>query len=154
MDRDRDVLERARRRWAGRQVRWLHADVLDGTIDGVDVAGFDVVVSNATLHHLPDTAVALQRLSDLLQPGGRLGVVGFARNDFSDWPRSLIGAVGKFVMNRVMGKWEHSAPTSWPPPLSYGQVRRLSHQVLPGCRYRRLWLGRYFLTRSKPVAEA
>lgn len=58
---------------------------------------------------------------------------------------SLVGAVGIFVAVRVRGKWEHSAPIM-APRLTYGQMRRVSEQVLPGRRFRRLWLGRYLLT--------
>lgn len=52
----------------------------------------DVVVSNATLHHLPDTHA----------------------------------------------HWGHCAPIVWPPPLTYGQVQRVSGDVLSGRVLRRL----------------
>ncbi|RNI21420.1 class I SAM-dependent methyltransferase [Flexivirga caeni] len=147
LDADAGVLERARDRWADRDVGWVHGDVLSYPFQ---LESFDVVVSNATLHHLPDTEQGLLRLRDLLRPGGRLGVVGFARNGIVDWPMSLVGAVGILAANSARGKWQHSAPIVWPPPLTYGQVRRTSGRVLPGRHYRRLWLGRYWLSWTKP----
>jgi 2-polyprenyl-3-methyl-5-hydroxy-6-metoxy-1,4-benzoquinol methylase len=51
---------------------------------------FDSVVSNATLHHLPDTGTALRRLSQLVRPGGTLAIVGFTRTERRDWPSALI----------------------------------------------------------------
>lgn len=151
LDADSGVLERARQRWVGYDIEWTHGDVLTRPLP---VASFDVVVSNATLHHLPDAGGGLQRMSELLRPGGSLGVVGFARNGLLDWPQSLIGAIGALVLNRVRGKWEHSAPIVWPPELTYGQVRQISGQVLPGRTFSRLWLGRYLLTWDKPAGSA
>lgn len=149
LDVDPGVLQRARRRWQGLPVQWVQADLLEAPLaDG----SFDAVLSNAALHHLPDQGEALARMATLLRPGGRLGVVGFAANGPLDWPRSLLGMVGIFVLVRARHKWEHTAPTVWPPPLTYGQVRRVSGKVLPGRHFRRLWLGRYLLTWSAPDA--
>lgn len=116
-------------------VGWVHGDVLAHPFAD---ESFDVVVSNAMLHHLPDTAASLRRLARLVRPGGTLGVVGFARNGPLDWPMSLFGSVGVFVVTRTRGKWEHTAPLTWPPPLTYGQMRRASASVLPGRSFRRL----------------
>lgn len=148
LDADAGVLDRARRRWPDRGVDWVHASLLDHDLAP---GSFDVVVSNAMLHHLPDTPVALQAMAGLPRPGGRLGVVGFARNGLADWPMSLVGSVGIFAAVRLRGKWEHTAPIAWPPPHTYGQMRTISRHVLPGCTYRRLWLGRYLLTWHKPA---
>jgi 2-polyprenyl-3-methyl-5-hydroxy-6-metoxy-1,4-benzoquinol methylase len=56
LDVDAPVLKRARDRFAGAPVRWMQGDVMTA-----DLAGFDAVVSNAVLHHLPDTGAALRR---------------------------------------------------------------------------------------------
>lgn len=147
LDADAGVLARARKRWTGRSLTWIHGDLMTYPLAA---DGFDAVLSNATLHHLSDTAAALARMADLVRPGGVLGVVGFARNGPLDWPRSLAGAVGIVVLTRVRGKWEHTAPIAWPPRETYGQLRRLTARVLPGRSYRRLWLGRYLLTWRRP----
>lgn len=148
LDVDPGVLQRARERWAGRPIYWVQGDVLSWP---VEPGTFDAVVSNAALHHLPDTAAGLRRFAELTAPGGRVGVVGFARNGLLDWPMSLIGAVGVFVLVRARRKWEHTAPTHWPPPLTYAGTRRVAAEALPGSRFRRLWVGRYLLTWTAPA---
>lgn len=152
LDADAEVLDRARARWPASGVTWVCGDVL-ARIDDPSHAvegRFDAVLSNATLHHLSDTSAALLRLAQLVRPGGVVGVVGFARNGMLDWPRSLIGSVGAFVIVRWKKKWEHTAPQHWPPELTYSQIRRVASAALPGSRFRRLWLGRYLLTWTKP----
>ena len=151
LDADAGVLERARHRWRGRRIDWIHDDLL--TVD-LPLNSFDVVLSNATLHHLPDEGEALTRLAALTRPNGRLGVVGFARNGFWDWPMSLVGAALLGINIRWHGgKWEHTAPIVWPPALTYGETRRVARAVLPGCVFRRLWLGRFLITWTKPDAD-
>jgi SAM-dependent methyltransferase len=51
---------------------------------------FVAVVSNATLHHLPDAGAALRRLSELVRPGGTLAIVGFTR---TEWRANTGGTV-------------------------------------------------------------
>lgn len=148
LDVDAGVLQRARARWPTRRVRWIRADVM--TTDVLEPESFDVVVSNAALHHLPNPHEALTRLASLVRPGGRLGIVGFARNGLIDWPMSLIGSVLIFVAVRARSKWEHTAPIVWPPAVNYGQMRRIATRALPGARFRRLWMGRYLLTWDFP----
>ncbi len=148
IDADAPVLARARARWPSKPIEWIHGDVLTHPFAP---ASFDVVVSNATLHHLPDTALALARLAELTTAGGRLGIVGFARNGLADWPMSILSSLAIFVVVRVKRKWEHTAPVVWPPPLTYGQVKRVSGTVLPRRRFRRLWLGRYWLSWTRPA---
>lgn len=150
LDADAGVLGRARERWPGTGIAWVHGDVLTHPLPA---GGFDLVVSNATLHHLPDTTAALRHWASLVHDGGTVGVVGFARNGPLDWPMSLVGAGATLVLNRYKHKWEHSAPTLWPPPLTYGEVKRVSAQRWPGRSFRRLWLGRYLMTLTKPRAE-
>ncbi|MFI6787025.1 class I SAM-dependent methyltransferase [Nonomuraea sp. NPDC050383] len=113
-------------------------------------ASFDVVASVATLHHM-DAATGLARMRDLLRPGGVLAVVGLARSTMpGDLPRVLAGvAVGTFH-RAVKGLWRHSAPTVWPPPVTYPQMRELAAEILPGSAYRRHLLLRYSITWRKP----
>jgi SAM-dependent methyltransferase len=112
-------------------------------------ASFDLVVSVAALHHM-DAAVALQRMRELLRPGGRLAVVGLAR---SRYPADLLwdaaAVIGSRAHRVTKGYWEISAPTCWPPPETYAGMRRLAAQLLPGVRYRRHLLWRYSLVWTK-----
>lgn len=142
IDADAGVVGRARERWRDRGIEWIHGDVLGYP---VEAGGYDVVVSNATLHHLPDAEQALLRLREFVRPGGRLGVVGFARSELRDWPRTLLGGVASATLDRVRHKWEHAAPIVWPPTDAYRHVRNTSARVLLGSEFRKLWLGRYLL---------
>ena len=115
-----------------------------------ELGGFDAIVCVATLHHM-DTASALQRMRELLRPGGTLGVIGVAR---SGTPQDFIYNIGGAVATRVYRLnrtfWHHPAPTLWPPKDSYADVQRIANSVLPGVRYRRHLLFRYTLTWTKP----
>ncbi len=146
LDINHSVVERARKRHSDVVVRWLIADLFDGVLEP---GGFDAVVSVATLHHF-DAGRGLRKLAELTRPGGVVAVVGLAANDWWDWPVAALGVVVREACALRFGYWEHSAPTCWPPPLTYRQMRRLAAEVLPGARYRRHLLQRYSLVWRKP----
>lgn len=112
-------------------------------------ASFDVVTAIASLHHLDEEA-ALRRMADLLRPGGMLAVVGLARTSS---PRDLLFDLGGVVATRTHRRtktyWETPAPKIWPPPHTYGQLRRISATILPGRKFRRGAMWRYLLTWTK-----
>jgi hypothetical protein len=56
------------------------------------------------------------------------------------------------VHRHVLGRryLQHDAPTVWPPPLAYTEVRRIAQRVLPGVVYRRHLLWRYSLVWTRP----
>ncbi|RIQ37414.1 class I SAM-dependent methyltransferase [Jiangella rhizosphaerae] len=147
LDADAPVLERARARFPDAAVDWRHGDVLTYPFQ---LGSFDAVVSNATLHHLPDAAAALRRLGALVRPGGVLAVVGFARFERRDLPWAAAAFVSLGVANRVRRKWEHSAPQHWPPPHTYRELGACARAVLPGVRLSRLLMGRYLLAWPAP----
>ena len=147
LDADAPVLERARARHDGRGIEWVHGDVLDAPLDA---ESFDAVVSVAALHHM-DASRALTRFAQLVRPGGGVVVIGIAGNSWSDVPLAALAVTSKAVLALFYGRWSHSAPKCWPPPLTYGEMKAVSARVLPGVRYRRLWLGRYLLVWRKPA---
>ncbi|MGV8083609.1 MAG: class I SAM-dependent methyltransferase [Coriobacteriia bacterium] len=147
LDIDAPVLERACSRHQGLGIHWLHGDVADAPLQP---ESFDAVVSVAALHHM-DATQALGRFAELVRPDGVVAVVGLAANDWWDWPYALFGTAARAVLGFRHGRWEHSAPIVWPPPLTYREVRALGRQVLPGCRFRHLLLGRYALVWRKPM---
>jgi SAM-dependent methyltransferase len=65
-----------KQRFPGAQVAWTHGDFLEAS---ERLGSFDAAVSNATLHDLPDTRVALRRMRERVRPGGILALVAFAR---------------------------------------------------------------------------
>jgi SAM-dependent methyltransferase len=149
IDVDAPVLGRAKARFPDVNVSWCHGDVLTHPLLP---ASFDAVVSNAALHHLPDTRAALARLRELVRPGGTLAVVGFTRTQWRDWPWSTTAFASRGIAIAVRGKWQHTAPIAWPPPDTFSQLRQAAGDVLPGARFRRLLLGRYLMTWQAPRA--
>lgn len=113
-------------------------------------ASFDMVTAIASLHHL-DEGAALRKMVQLLRPGGVLGVVGMAKTrSLRDLAFDVAGAGVLRVHRHRRGCWETPAPKVWPPPHSYGQLRRLTGSALPGREFRRGVMFRYLLTWSKP----
>jgi SAM-dependent methyltransferase len=126
----------------------VHGDVLAHPFAP---ASFDLVASVAVLHHM-DTAAALRRMRELLRPGGVLVVIGLPRARLPrDLPYEVAGALVHRWHRRRRGFWEHSAPTVWPPPDTYADVRRAAERELPGVRLRRRALWRYSLVWRKPA---
>ncbi|MBY6413344.1 class I SAM-dependent methyltransferase [Rhodococcus sp. BP-252] len=146
IDLDHTVLERARTEEP--RVKWVHGDVM--TFPFAETT-FDVVASIATVHHLPDTNQALQRLAELTSPGGVLIVVGVAKSSRpTDLLHSILGLAQHHFYSRRYGVWEHTAPTVWPPRHTYTQVRSTAKTILPGMIWTQLPLWRYALTWTKP----
>lgn len=148
LDIDEQVLQRASARFAGTRVQWTCGDVIT-----VELPEFDAVVSNAALHHIDDTRAALARLAGLVRPGGTLAVVTFVKPSVRETVWHATSWIACGVVNRVKGKWEHSAPIKWPPPDNFSQLRAHVHAVLPGARIRRLLYGRVLISwQSVPAA--
>jgi ubiquinone/menaquinone biosynthesis C-methylase UbiE len=113
-------------------------------------ASFDLVVSVAALHHMDATA-GLDRIRLLLRPGGTPIVIGLARSRLPrDLPVEIAAVLGNAVHRMTKCYWEQTAPTVWPPPLTYAQMRSIADGVLPGVRFRRHLLWRYSLIWIKP----
>ena len=147
LDVDQPVLDRARARHEGKAIEWMRGDVL---VAAFEPDSFDAVVSVAAIHHM-DATESLARFARLVKRGGTVAIVGIAANAWSDLPLAAVGMTLRQVLGLVHGQWNHSAPTCWPPPLTYGEMKALSARVLPGVRYRRHWLGRYSLVWRKPL---
>jgi SAM-dependent methyltransferase len=149
IDVDAAVIGRARQQDGGAGVEYVQADFLT---QDFPPASFDVIVSVAALHHMDEEA-ALRRMRLLLRPGGTLAVVGLARHRYpADLPMDLAAQPAHWLLRARYGYREVTAPTIWPPPHSYAQLRRISHQVLPGAAYRRRLLWRYSVVWTKPPA--
>jgi SAM-dependent methyltransferase len=146
IDRDAASIEVARR--LDEDIEFVLGDFLTHPFEP---ASFDHIASIAVLHHM-DAAAALARMRRLLAPGGTLTIVGLARNRYpADLPFALAGAVAHRAHRLRKPCWEDSAPRLWPPPDTFAQTRRLARRLLPGVRYRRLLLFRYWLVWTKPA---
>ncbi|PGH48916.1 bifunctional 2-polyprenyl-6-hydroxyphenol methylase/3-demethylubiquinol 3-O-methyltransferase UbiG [Streptomyces sp. Ru87] len=112
---------------------------------------YDFVCSVASVHHM-DFTRAVGRMARLLAPGGRLVLIGVARNG-TPWDLAVdaAGAVAHRVCERRHGPLRE--PPAIPvrdPGMTYGEVRRETRRLLPGCRYRRHLLWRWSVTWEKP----
>lgn len=67
------MLDDARQR--SKAITWVQGDVMSYEFG----RSFDVVMSVATVHHLPELEMALSRLAGLTAPGGVLSMIGLAR---------------------------------------------------------------------------
>lgn len=126
-------------------VSYVVGDVLDFPFEP---GSFDLIVSVAALHHM-EAKAGLQRMADLLAPGGRLGVVGIGRSTYPrDLIRDVVAGVATKVHQQVRGVtvWDHTAPMVWPPPLTDHQMRRLVKRALPGSEFKRRLHGRHTIT--------
>jgi 2-polyprenyl-3-methyl-5-hydroxy-6-metoxy-1,4-benzoquinol methylase len=146
VDIDAPVLQRARERFPDAPVEWVHGDVL--AMDGL--GRFDAVVSNAALHHLPDTRAALRRLRSLVSPGGTIAIVTFARPGWRHLPWAVLSFVVRGAVYLVREKWQHTAPIVWPPRDDVHTLTRHVAAELPGATVRLLMLGRVMIRWQAP----
>ncbi|MGW7059773.1 class I SAM-dependent methyltransferase [Streptomyces sp. NPDC054904] len=112
---------------------------------------YDVITCVATIHHLPFSD-ALTHLRRHLAPGGTLVVVGVARAQSRG--DHLLGAAA-IPMNVAMA-WIKNKGRKAPRPASmtaatrpatmtFADIVRDAHRILPGCRLRRRLFWRYTL---------
>ena len=150
IDCDGPTLDRARQLDDGTGVEYVQGDFL---AHGFQPESFDAIVSVAAVHHM-NAAAALSQMRQLLRPGGTLAVVGLARSRPRDLPADMAGVVAHRAL--LVGKTyqQVNAPTIWPPPQTYAQMRRIATETLPGVRYRRHLLWRYSLIWAKPATPA
>ena len=150
IDLDRPSLQLARHHPGGDDIEFIEGDVLTHRFEP---SSFDFISCVAALHHM-DEERALQRMRHLLRPGGTLVVIGLARSQMpADLPIELAAAVATRLHRVNKSHWETPAPKVWPPPHTYGEIRRLAQRTLPGVRYRRHLLWRYSLTWTRPTVE-
>ena len=115
---------------------------------------FDLITMVAVLHHL-DLASALTHTQELLNPGGRLLVIGLPKIIGAP---DLIGDLPSVVLNPIIGLMKHpkSADLNQPPPfpvveptMSYTEIKVVSCQLLPGAKLHRRLFFRYTLEWTK-----
>ena len=153
VDRAARMIELARERSGDHpNVSYVLGDVLE--LDLPD-AGFDLVVSVASLHHL-DFDAGLRTMAALVAPGGILAVIGLARDASpADYATSALGVVQlrTFGRRRLRAQRADGNADRMPildPTMTYRQVRDRARQLLPGVDYRRHPMFRYSLRWTKP----
>ncbi len=111
---------------------------------------YDFVCANTSLHHM-DFAAALTAMVRLLRPGGRLAVIGLARNgSITDYLADALGTPVNLFYKAIYREASSGAPVK-DPDMTWSQVRATAARLLPGARYRRHLLWRYSLLWRKPA---
>ena len=155
LDRDEPCIRVARAHPGAAGLGYLVGDIGRAPLQP---GSFDLVTSVAMVHHM-DAALALERMSGLLRPGGVLAIVGLARDSTpADFGLAVPASVGTQLhrladASRHRLPPPHQPPLVWPPPLSFRQMRRLAERLLPGVRYRRHLYWRYSLIWAKPAVS-
>ncbi|WP_100365814.1 class I SAM-dependent methyltransferase [Diaminobutyricimonas aerilata] len=118
--------------------------------------GCDFIVFVASLHHMP-LEPSLIAARDALRPGGRIVIVGVARESRGDTVRSLVS----LALNPLVGLVRHPARVEHPPPHmlapavdaveSFEEIRAVAERVLPGIRMPRRLFWRYTASWVAPA---
>ena len=116
---------------------------------------YDLIVFVASLHHMPLRS-ALEQARAAVRPGGRIVIVGLAREDSQDALRTGLSV----VLNPLVGLIRHptraagvparmQAPTAAPAE-TFAEIRDVASTVLPGVKMRRRLFWRYTAHWSAP----
>lgn len=112
---------------------------------------YSTVICVATLHHM-DLRKALVKMRQVLAPGGRLLIVGLAVDkSIEDFVISGILALPIRVMDQIRGGLQDPNVRISDPKESLSEIRKVSHEVLPGVIIRRRFYYRYLLSWNKPT---
>lgn len=127
-------------------------------LDGFTAAEgkYDLITMVAALHHLP-LRETLRRSRELLEPGGRLLVVGLARQTLE--PVDTVWELSSAVLNPVIGAIKHPLPylgerpgPPFPvadPEETVAQIAAVARDELPGARIDRRIPFRYTLSWTR-----
>ena len=130
-----------------------------GTEWGLTPDSYDVITMVSVLHELP-LRPALQRVAELLKPGGTLVIVGQALPQtpvdraFDAASRVWAQALEFFYTWRGMYRPEFRSSGPVAPSHTVADVTDAAAELLPGAELHRGLLGRYRLCWSKPVPVA
>ncbi|GAI55259.1 unnamed protein product, partial [marine sediment metagenome] len=111
---------------------------------------FDFVSFIAVIHHMP-LAKTLERVRDLLNPGGQLAIVGcYKEQSIEDYFYSALAAPVNLAYCWYNGGYDSvSAPTS-PATQTLKEIVARATETLPGAKITRLLFWRYLLLYTKP----
>ncbi|MFV0284864.1 MAG: class I SAM-dependent methyltransferase, partial [Demequina sp.] len=129
-------------------ITYLEGDALT---DALPAGPYDVVLAVASLHHM-DLTEGLERLKELVAPGGVVLVVGLAKAGLVDVPREMAASVVDKAHKLFKGYWDHGSPCVWPTPQTYVDVRDTSARLMPGSEFSKKLLWRYTLVWNAPGA--
>lgn len=150
------MIQRAMRESPSPRVSYLCADFSEHQFGD---ARFDCIMSAAALHHMP-LAPTIQRMQELLRPGGRLIIHDMRRDEgLADALRAyltlchhslirLLQTGRPFPPPHVRAAWlRHGKDEHY---LSWREVLSTNAALLPGARAFYHWMWRYTITWDKP----
>ena len=149
LDVDSETLKEASRQHDASNVSYQHIDFLETDLPQ---NSYDAIISIAALHHM-DLEAALCKMKVLLQPSGKLLILGLYREmTVMDYMYSFISV----PLNLVCLIWhrgstatpQKNAPIR-PAQLSLEQIKIVSNRVIPGFRFQRHLFWRYSLLWQK-----
>jgi SAM-dependent methyltransferase len=146
-------------------VRYVVSDLISFN----DATGFDLVVSSATLHHLPDLDPALLHLRGLVRPGGKAILIDnvASRPTPQRWVhvlgalRDVPGDIARLGRRQAVWLFEFRTSAAWLGHL--GNDRYLTRQefehrygsIFPGARFENLGYAHGLVwTKKNPAAVA
>ncbi|ANE02836.1 class I SAM-dependent methyltransferase [Corynebacterium crudilactis] len=139
--------------YAGHQV--AHIDVVDPLINTrfeefQPTQSYDAITFIASLHHM-NTEEALTKALRLLNPGGKLLVVGLAKNKTAtDWIISGFQVLISRLLGLINNEQQNYLFPTKEPAESLREIRKLTKRLLPHRRIRRGIYFRYLLEWTKP----
>ena len=156
VDRDHQMIALARER--ARDVRNVAFIDAEFPAFPFEEASFDFIASNTAIHHMNFEA-ALMAMNRLLRPGGRLAIVGLARNATTrDYLPDLMGApltVGLGLAHATLRAAHHEDRSPrFPikePTMTWDEVRIKALRLLPGVQDRRHLLCRSSILWRSPA---
>ncbi|MBV9023642.1 MAG: class I SAM-dependent methyltransferase [Streptomycetaceae bacterium] len=152
VDSSTEMIRLARERSDGlKNVTFAEADFLDESHGLLSEGKYGFISAVAVVHHV-EFAQAVRAMIRLLAPGGRLLIIGLARNRTAlDWIVSGAGVpAARLNARRHGGKTDPEDMPIQMPAMSWGEVWQEAKRLLPGCRFRRHLLWRYSLIWDKP----
>ncbi|MDR0990206.1 MAG: class I SAM-dependent methyltransferase [Propionibacteriaceae bacterium] len=152
IDTDASALSRARARFSNpNEVQLILGDFLN--TPELKMGRFDLITCVASLHHMP-LLPALERMRDLLAPGGELRVVGLSANKtISDWIISGMVLVPIRLMSKARRESGYPDMTTAQPSESFTEIRAAAATILPGSQVRRRVYYRYTIAWVKPLVN-
>jgi len=128
----------------------------DRTFGSEPEEAYDLIVFVASLHHMP-LRQTLQGARAAVRPGGRVVIIGVARETSNDAFRSA----ASLLLNPLIGQLRHptratDAPAHMNAPTaaadqSFEEIRQVAAEVLPGIRMRRRLFWRYTASWEAPA---
>jgi 2-polyprenyl-3-methyl-5-hydroxy-6-metoxy-1,4-benzoquinol methylase len=157
VDLSPEMIARAQKEGQGDQnLSFICGDFLDRDFTSQQ---FDLVISAAALHHMPET-VAVPRMVELLRPGGRLVIhdvranVGLGERIMGNFALAQVLALrlwrsGRLLQPRPLREaWaKHCAEETY---LTQPEAKALAARLLPGARVFHHWLWSYTIAWDKP----